>query len=124
MQSLFEQSKKKMKQVNDQWREILEDESDIPFTGGEQVKENLRIWLTAARSNHESVQDMWNKLSDQGQAAFFRIFSDSSFANEAAEKRMRAALESITRARHTWYKMIETNLIILEDSLKKTPDSQ
>lgn len=120
MENLFEQQTRMLENIHNQWRELLKREPELPLTGGEPFRESLKALLKTMNSTYSSNADAWNAFLEQTQYAFFKMYEQSPFFNEAAKTRMAKAFGDMDKAQKTIQEMVKTNFSIIERLLGET----
>lgn len=122
MEKMFEQTTKMMEQVCEQWRTTIGDSPFLPKTGKVAFQTNMTKWIESMNSTYASNMEAWNKLIQQNEELFFKMFRQAPVYNETAENTMRGAWSAIVKAQKAHQDLVRDSLAIIENSLKESQD--
>ena len=122
MEKMFEQTTKMMEQAYEQWRAMIGDSPFFPKAGGAVFQNNMAKWIESMNSAYASNMEAWNKLIQQNEELFFKMFRQSPVYNETAENTMRDAWSEIVKAQKTYQDLVRESLATIENSLKVSQD--
>lgn len=124
MDKMFEQTTKMMEQACEQLRTTIGDSPFFPKTGRVAFQNNMTKWIESMNSTYASNMEAWNKLIQQNEELFFKMFRQSPVYNETAENTMRDAWSTIVKAQKAHQDVVRESLAIIENSLKESQEKE
>jgi hypothetical protein len=122
MEEMMEQATKMMESMWGPWRKMMAEppwlkQPNAPFMS------TWKPWISTMRSTYETNMSAWNTFMERGEEAFFKMFKEAPFYNEALDDRIREIWDGIAKAQKTQQDVVAQGLTKMEEMLRETEES-